>query len=108
MPGNKIGGKKAAKKNIELYGKNFYATIGSIGGHNGKGPNYTGGFASKKVGPDGMTGSQRAKIAGAKGGKTSTRAGVKNGAGKTSNKDIEELEEILEEEDGRDTSFAQY
>lgn len=42
---------------------------GRKGGHNGK----TGGFASNKVGADGMTGLERAVICGAIGGKKSRR-----------------------------------
>ena len=47
--------------------------IGSKGGANGKGPGYKGGFASDKVGEDGLTGRQRASIAGAIGGFKSRR-----------------------------------
>ena len=75
MSGTKIGGQKAARTNKAKYGRNFYAEIGAKGGRNGN----TGGFASDKVGPDGLTGRQRAKLAGAIGGFTSSRAGVKNG-----------------------------
>lgn len=46
MPGNKIGGLKAAKTNKAKWGEDFYARIGREGGKNGKGPGYTGGFAS--------------------------------------------------------------
>lgn len=42
----------------------------------------TGGFASDKVGPDGLTGRERARLVGAIGGLKSTRAGVRNGEGK--------------------------
>lgn len=68
MAGNKIGGKKAAAKNLAS-SPNFYAEIGRKGGRNGK----TGGFASEFVGNDGLTGPQRAKIAGRKGGRISKR-----------------------------------
>ena len=88
MPGNKIGGRKAAKTNILKYGKDFYARIGAKGGRNG----HTGGFAANPA---------LARIAGAKGGRKSRRTGVKNGQGKKSNKDIEEMEHILEEESAR-------
>jgi hypothetical protein len=40
-----------------------------MGGSKGR----TGGFASDKVGPDGPTGRQRARIVGAKGGRISQR-----------------------------------
>ena len=88
MPGNKIGGRKAAKTNIERYGKDFYKRIGSIGGRNG----HSGGFAANH---------ELAKIAGAKGGRISRRTGVKNHEGKRSDKDIADAEKILEEESGR-------
>lgn len=42
MAGTKAGGKKAAARNKELYGENFYAKIGKKGGENGN----TGGFAA--------------------------------------------------------------
>lgn len=60
MAGTKAGGKKAAETNKKLHGANFYAEIGRKGGHNG----HTGGFASNP---------ELAKIAGAKGGKMSSR-----------------------------------
>lgn len=41
-----------------------------------------GGFASEKVGPDGLTGRERARLVGAIGGLKSTRVGVRNGEGK--------------------------
>lgn len=69
MSGTVSGGKKAAQKNIKLHGKDFYREIGRKGGKRST----TGGFASQKVGKDGLTGSERAKIAGAKGGRISKR-----------------------------------
>lgn len=69
MPGTKAGGLKAAKKNKELHGKDFYRIIGSKGGQNG----HTGGFASNPA---------LARIAGAKGGRISRRTGVTTGQGK--------------------------
>ena len=86
MAGTKAGGQKAKKTNMELYGKDFYARIGAIGGRNG----HTGGFASNP---------ELAREAGRKGGSKSRRTGVKNGEGKNSNKDIDEMERILEEDD---------
>ena len=71
--------------------------MGAKGGRNGKGPGYKGGFASDEVGEDGLTGKQRARIAGAVGGKRSRRGPAKD--------DIEKAEEVLEAEvkkDGRD------
>lgn len=47
---------------------------GAIGGRNGD----TGGFASEKIGADGLTGYERAKIAGRKGGTISRRPSKKN------------------------------
>ncbi len=41
MPGTIAGGKKAAKKNKQLYGPNYYHTIGKMGGEISRG----GGFA---------------------------------------------------------------
>jgi hypothetical protein len=69
MAGTQRGGKAAAKKNIEKYGSDFYAKIGAQGGKKGR----TGGFASNKVGEDGLTGRQRAAMAGAAGGRISRR-----------------------------------
>ena len=66
MPGNKIGGQKAAKTNKKLYGKDFYRIIGSKGGQNG----HTGGFAANP---------ELARIAGAKGGRISRRTGKTTG-----------------------------
>lgn len=60
MAGTLIGGKKAAQVNKELYGKDFYKNIGSIGGKKGT----TGGFFANK---------ELARIAGAKGGRISRR-----------------------------------
>lgn len=69
MSGTVSGGKKAAQKNKELHGKDFYKEIGRKGGKRST----TGGFASQKVGKDGLTGVERAKLAGAKGGRKSKR-----------------------------------
>ena len=69
MAGNSDGGKRAAATIRARYGRNFYVAIGTEGGKKGK----LGGFASTKVGKDGLTGAQRAKQAGALGGKISRR-----------------------------------
>jgi uncharacterized protein len=69
MPGTKAGGAKARETNRKRYGKEFYAKIGSVGGRKGN----TGGFASDVIGKDGLTGRQRAAIAGASGGRISRR-----------------------------------
>lgn len=58
MPGNRKGGKKAAKTNRYKYGEEFYARIGAIGGKNG----HTTGFSLNK---------ENARLAGSKGGKRS-------------------------------------
>ena len=78
MAGTKAGAAKAQLTIRRKYGNNFFRTIGSKGGQNGN----TGGFASHKVGPDGLTGRERARAAGAIGGRNSARWGVKNGEGK--------------------------
>lgn len=69
MAGTHRGGVKAAARNKQLYGSGFYAEIGAIGGKRGK----TGGFASEKKGADGLTGRERARLAGSKGGRISKR-----------------------------------
>ena len=69
MSGTISGGKKAAQSNMKKHGKDFYKRIGQKGGKNSK----RGGFASEKIGKDGLTGAERAKLAGAKGGRISRR-----------------------------------
>lgn len=69
MAGTKAGGLKARETNYRKNGKDFYAKIGRIGGKRST----KGGFASDKVGKDGLTGRQRAKLAGAIGGFKSRR-----------------------------------
>lgn len=61
MSGNRIGGLKAAQSNKTKFGENFYARIGKIGGAKG----HTGGFYGDY---------ERARVAGTRGGRTSTRA----------------------------------
>lgn len=68
MAGTKAGGLKAAASN-RAHDPDFYRNIGRIGGMNG----HSGGFASESVGKDGLTGHERARIAGAKGGRISKR-----------------------------------
>lgn len=63
MPGNRIGGLKAAAKNL-ANNPNFYREIGRIGGRNGR----TGGFAANP---------KLARIAGRIGGSKSRRGKVK-------------------------------
>lgn len=69
MAGTKYGGLSAARTNKERYGSDFYKRIGAEGGKRGR----TGGFASDKVGKDGLTGRERARLVGAKGGKISRK-----------------------------------
>lgn len=69
MAGTRDGGAKAAATNKAKYGKDFYAMIGAKGGKKGK----TGGFASDKKGADGLTGRERARLAGSVGGRISRR-----------------------------------
>lgn len=83
MGGTRAGGLKAAQKNKELYGKDFYKNLGKIGGS--RSHQATRFFA---LHPD------IAKTAGAKGGKTSTRKGIKNGQGKKYKK----LAELIKED----------
>lgn len=73
MSGTKAGGQKAAATNKILHGEDFYARIGKKGGQN----SVTGGFASSKRGADGLTGPERAKLAGAIGGLISKRGPAK-------------------------------
>ena len=73
MSGTIEGGRKAAATNCKRYGSDWYAKIGRKGGQNG----HTGGFASEKIGDDGLTGFERARIAGAKGGHLSRRGAKK-------------------------------
>ena len=69
ISGTVTGGRKAALTNKLRHGDNFYKRIGREGGQR----SCNGGFASDKVGGDGLTGRERAKIVGAKGGKKSIR-----------------------------------
>lgn len=76
MPGNVIGGKKAAATNKKRYGKDWYSRIGRIGGQMGAAEGVIKGFAAMDP--------EKRREAGRKGGSKSTRAGVKTGDGKTS------------------------
>ncbi|HKX73747.1 MAG TPA: KGG domain-containing protein [Candidatus Saccharimonadales bacterium] len=60
MPGTVIGGQKAASKNKQRHGADFYARIGAMGGRKG----HTGGFAANR---------ELARAAGRKGGLISRR-----------------------------------
>lgn len=69
MAGSKAGGKKASETNKQRYGEDFYRQIGALGGSKSN----NGGFGSDVIGADGLTGKERARIAGHKGGKVSKR-----------------------------------
>lgn len=73
MAGTRRGGLKAAQTNKERYGESFYTNMGRLGGQKSRG----GGFSADWVDPvTGMTGADRAREAGAKGGKASRRTKV--------------------------------
>lgn len=67
MSGTTQSCKKAVKTIKIRHGEDFYRRIGSKGGKSST----TGGFASDKIGKDGLTGLERAKLVGAKGGRKS-------------------------------------
>lgn len=74
MVGTRAGGQKARATNLAKYGKDFYVNIGRIGGGSkGQADGAIKGFAANP---------ELAKIAGAKGGRNSSRAGIANGEGK--------------------------
>lgn len=56
MSGTKEGGKKSAATKKRKYGDDYYKRIGALGGGS-----TIGGFASLKVGKDGLTGPERAQ-----------------------------------------------
>ncbi len=78
MAGTRAGGIKARETNLKKYGPSFYADIGRMGGS----ISTMGGFASLKVGKDGLTGPERARMVAGIGGRKGSRKGVKNGEGK--------------------------
>lgn len=69
------GGKKVSaffkkKYGVDEEGKSiFHKRVGALGGRGSA----NGGFASNKIGPDGLTGRERARIAGRVGGLKSVR-----------------------------------
>lgn len=69
MPGTLDGALKARETHYRKYGNGYYAKIGAKGGRLGK----TGGFAHEGLGKDGLTGRERARIVGRKGGAISRR-----------------------------------
>ncbi len=74
MSGTKAGGAKIRKTIEDKYGKDFWRKIGSKGGK-------AGGMKGFALNPE------LAKRAGQKGGRRSTRAGIKNGEGKKHGKE---------------------
>ena len=54
------GGIKAAKTTKERKGQDFHCIVGALGGKASR----NGGFASDKIGADGLTGRQRAALMG--------------------------------------------
>ena len=100
MSGTKIGGQKAAATNLKKHGDDFYARIGRMGGQNG----HTGGFASEKVGKDGLTGTERAKIAGQKGGQLSKRGQARHPH--ITNEEVEAAKEKNKERGGGKGLFS--
>lgn len=102
QPGHEEALKKWRETMLKKYGgeENLHKkmqAIGSIGGRNGKGPEYKGGFAANP---------EFAKICGRKGGSISRRTGVANGQGKKHLLDIETIEKTLQalkmKKNGRD------
>ena len=69
MVGTRSGGLKTAATNKAKYGEDYYRKMGQKGGR----VSSNGGFASMKVGADGLTGPERARIKGAIGGHISKR-----------------------------------
>ena len=65
MSGTRLGGLKSRDKILKRYGKDHYINMGRKGGLKNNGHL---GFGSLEIGKDGLTGRQRAKIAGRKGG----------------------------------------
>lgn len=81
MSGTLEGSKKAQATMKAKYGEEgrilFFKRIGQKGGKKST----NGGFASTKVGADGLTGYERARLAGQKGGKISKRGKAKKEQG---------------------------
>jgi general stress protein YciG len=73
VSGTPEGGRTTAKTNKERHGADFYVRIGRKGGRNSRG----GGFASESIGSDGLTGRERASLAGKRGGRMSRRGPAK-------------------------------
>jgi hypothetical protein len=69
MTQTKVGAMKAVATTKKRHGKDFYKKAGKAGGTKSRNC----GFASNKVGADGLTGRERAGLAGSVGGKKSRR-----------------------------------
>lgn len=67
ISGTKEGGIAARDTNYKRHGRDFYRRLGALGGK-ARGEK---GFASFVVGKDGLTGRERSRIAGRKGGQIS-------------------------------------
>lgn len=75
MAGTKEGAAKMRETVRRIYGDNYWKNLGKKGGAvKGK----ASGFASQRKGADGLTGPERARIVGAKGGAKSKRKGKYN------------------------------
>lgn len=72
-PNTKLMDTMIAKHGNREAVRDWFAVIGSKGGKNGSDNK---GFASKGIGDDGLTGKQRAAVAGAAGGRISKRKKV--------------------------------
>ena len=84
MAGTKEGGLKASITNKRIHGEDFYSRIGRKGGQSG----HIGGFNCDTVGKDGLTGWERAKVAGKKGGLISRRGKAKKVATRVKDEDF--------------------
>lgn len=69
MRDRQASGKIAAETNRKKHGHDFYSNIVRAGNYKGR----RGGFASERIGADGLTGQERARIAGARGGRKSRK-----------------------------------
>ena len=74
MANTKAGGQKTKQTLLKKFGsekalKEWRKQIGAMGGKKSRG----GGFASNSIGADGLTGYERAREAGSRGGKASSR-----------------------------------
>lgn len=100
MSGTPEGARKRIEKLKELHGPDYFKVQTSHAGKHTK----RGGFASEKVGKDGLTGRQRAKIAGRKGGQN-TPGNFKNDPERASRvakgRYVQEVADDIEETTGK-------